>query len=331
MEKLNNKQKYVFITYLKVIAAILIVNSHYDKIYPIQALATGGAIGNALFFAVSGFCLYPITQPFQKWIFPRLKKIYIPTIIMTVIAFCTYKSGEFLLHSFFSLFIWPTMYWFVGAIVIFYVLYYVLKDIEKNRSFIFLGLILSIIYVIYYIFFLDKTSWVIETKGLNSLASCFKLIYYFAAMMIGKWFRINIDLITHKKKQYGIGIIISFISLYGIKLLISKVPSLMWMQFLNQISVEFIIIFTFMFGISIEENLKTVSGQCLEICNNISKFTLHLYLVQFLVIECIYRIVFPVNFIIATVVILAGAILLYTLCDLIDKALSSVRQRRKVK
>lgn len=43
---------------LKCIAAILITNSHMDMLYPkFSFLATGGAIGDALFFFCSGFTL----------------------------------------------------------------------------------------------------------------------------------------------------------------------------------------------------------------------------------------------------------------------------------
>lgn len=51
---------YIFIDYLKTVAVLLVINSHFDCLYPIPALATGGAMGNALFFIVSGFCLWPI-------------------------------------------------------------------------------------------------------------------------------------------------------------------------------------------------------------------------------------------------------------------------------
>ena len=43
---------------LKCLAAILITNSHMDMMYPkFSLMATGGAIGDALFFFCSGFTL----------------------------------------------------------------------------------------------------------------------------------------------------------------------------------------------------------------------------------------------------------------------------------
>lgn len=59
---------YSFIHYLRTIATVLITNSHYSHIWPIADLAAGGLIGNILFFAVSGFCLFNIKENFGKGI-----------------------------------------------------------------------------------------------------------------------------------------------------------------------------------------------------------------------------------------------------------------------
>ena len=70
------KVRYNFIPYLKTLAVLLVINSHLDAYYPHSALATGGALGNALFFVVSGFCLADIHDKFDKWYFYRVLKIY---------------------------------------------------------------------------------------------------------------------------------------------------------------------------------------------------------------------------------------------------------------
>ena len=51
----KNKRLY-YIDLLKVIAVFLIINSHCEPVYRIKQLATGGALGNSLFFICSGFC-----------------------------------------------------------------------------------------------------------------------------------------------------------------------------------------------------------------------------------------------------------------------------------
>ena len=50
------KQRNISIDILKCFAALIITNSHMDILYPkFGALATGGAIGDALFFLLLWF------------------------------------------------------------------------------------------------------------------------------------------------------------------------------------------------------------------------------------------------------------------------------------
>ena len=58
---------FEFINYLKFIATLLITNSHFGDIWPVSAMASGGLLGNILFFAVSGFLLFNIKDSFPKW------------------------------------------------------------------------------------------------------------------------------------------------------------------------------------------------------------------------------------------------------------------------
>ena len=53
------KKRDVAIDFVKVIATILVLNSHMGICYgKYSMLATGGGIGDALFFFVSGFTLF---------------------------------------------------------------------------------------------------------------------------------------------------------------------------------------------------------------------------------------------------------------------------------
>lgn len=53
------KQRDISIDILKFIAALIITNSHMELLYgKYGALATGGAIGDVLFFFASGFTLF---------------------------------------------------------------------------------------------------------------------------------------------------------------------------------------------------------------------------------------------------------------------------------
>ncbi len=45
---------YEFINLMKAVASCLVVNSHLDGVWPISALATGGSLGNCMFFVSTG-------------------------------------------------------------------------------------------------------------------------------------------------------------------------------------------------------------------------------------------------------------------------------------
>ena len=72
-----------FVTCLRALAACLITNSHYTNIYPVSAIASGGLIGDILFFAVSGYCLYNMKNNFFKWYGKRIWRVYLPVVVIT--------------------------------------------------------------------------------------------------------------------------------------------------------------------------------------------------------------------------------------------------------
>jgi len=74
-----------YVTFLRFLAACFITNSHYTGIYPTDLIANGGLLGDVLFFAVSGFCLYNIKGTFLQWIWKRFVRIFPAVWIITAI------------------------------------------------------------------------------------------------------------------------------------------------------------------------------------------------------------------------------------------------------
>lgn len=76
--------------YVEFIAVFLVLNSHMGDCYPkYQFLASGGAIGDALFFFASGFTLFlGRTMRFDNWYKRRINRIY-PSIFCN----CHYHMG----------------------------------------------------------------------------------------------------------------------------------------------------------------------------------------------------------------------------------------------
>lgn len=108
---------------LKCLAALLITWSHFEKpLGEYAALATGGALGDALFFFCSGYTLFlgKKSNGFFNWYKRRINRIY-PTVFAWAFirSFLPSNSQENMLHIIIS-----GGGFFVSSIMIFYALLY---------------------------------------------------------------------------------------------------------------------------------------------------------------------------------------------------------------
>jgi|CXWL01.1.fsa_nt_gi peptidoglycan/LPS O-acetylase OafA/YrhL len=172
---------------VRCLAVLLITNSHFDALYPDARLGTGGALGNTLFFLLSGYGLAlslnsgaASQEPFLSYWLRRLGKIF-PVLWVVTLAVVVI-GGEWRLMSmsdwFFKLF-WPLQYWFVCAIVLFYALFYWFGKFSE-KAILMSIVLLGIPYFLCYFFLLDLNHFSIE-------ASHFKWIVYFQIMLWGAW------------------------------------------------------------------------------------------------------------------------------------------------
>ena len=112
---------------LKFLAVVFVVNSHMDICYPdaYKSLATGGSLGDALFFFCSGYTLFlGKNLEFLCWYKRRLARI-LPSVIVCVLGYsCIYGEG------------WYTAvggYWFVRCIFLYYVVIYFVRRYLSER------------------------------------------------------------------------------------------------------------------------------------------------------------------------------------------------------
>ncbi len=125
------------IDYIKLLACVLIINFHSDILLPpnLSWLAFGGDIGNNLFFCISGYTLYQSLSnqsKFSTWTFRRIVKILPYTWLFTFgeIAMGLVQVQD--AGNGLSLFFFPTLYWFSGAIIPFYFLLFAYSKIENK-------------------------------------------------------------------------------------------------------------------------------------------------------------------------------------------------------
>ncbi|WP_157648616.1 acyltransferase family protein [Thiobacillus denitrificans] len=170
-------------TFLRFIAVLLITNSHLDKLYPVPAMSTGGQLGNSLFFMLSGFGLAASYRKkgdvFWPWLQRRLARIY-PSVLLVALtaAVVTGAVFEWGVTDYVRHLLWPTEYWFVAAIVCFYVPFFWLMKLRNKAVFLQLIALLFLPYFYFYLTTLDLSHFSIE-------GGYFKWIFYFQIMLLG--------------------------------------------------------------------------------------------------------------------------------------------------
>ena len=299
---------FYFINYLRTIATILITNSHYSNIWPVADLALGCLLGNILFFATSGFCLFNIKENFGKWYLKRIVKIYPVMILFTAL---TVLIGDYSLASakdVVRLFLYPTNYiflvWLMLSYIIFYVVAWLSKKYNKTLEIALAGVLVT--WLLTYFIFVDKSIYHID-----DVSKPFILFLYFSSMLIGALFKKYINKFSTTKV---INILLLFVSLgiyFGSKIAFSRIPSIVFLQILNQLSILVALYFMFAVFIGLEDGLKKIPNWLNKSVKFIAGITLHIYIVQFVVIRRLEGVVFPLNFLATTAVILVLACIVY--------------------
>lgn len=299
---------YYFINYLRTIATILITNSHYSNIWPIADLAMGGLLGNILFFATSGFCLFNVKENFGKWYLKRIVKIYPVMIVFTLLAVLI---GDYSLASWQDagwLFLYPTNYiflvWLMLCYVVFYVVAWLSKKYSKTTEFALIAVLGA--WILTYFIFVDKTVYHIDEVNRP-----FILFLYFSSMLIGALFKKHVDKFSKTKMVNIVLLFVSLVVYFGSKIAFSKIQSIVFWQILNQLSILVVLYFMFAVFIGLEDVLKKIPNWLNKAVKFVAGITLHIYIVQFVLIRRLENISFPINFFATTVAILALACALY--------------------
>lgn len=174
---MNNR--IVSIDILKVFATILVLNSHMEVCYhPYEFLATGGAIGDALFFFCSGFTLLLGRQTsFPNFYKRRISRIF-PSLF--VVAFWVeLRTGT--MHS--LVFLLFSGGWFVSCILIYYIPLYFVKryGLQRLKAGFVCAFLANII--CYYAFFDNQNAF--SLYGENYYKWCFFFLFMLLGGIVG--------------------------------------------------------------------------------------------------------------------------------------------------
>lgn len=198
----------ISIDILRFFAVLLITNSHFDEQYVYcKELATGGAIGDALFFFCSGYTLFlGRFGRFDTWYKRRIRRIYPSIVGLGVVALSLYHADYSL-----SQLIVSGGGWFVSCIMIYYVLLYFVQRYAINNLKAVYVTVGALVLLWYAVFFEPVRTFVRNVPFLDWLAFCepmdkvwiyqntyFKWGFFFLFMLFGA------DLGLREKRR-GIG------------------------------------------------------------------------------------------------------------------------------
>ncbi len=321
-----------FITFLRAVATCLITNSHYTGVYPTDLIANGGLIGDVIFFAVSGYCLYSVKGNFLKWYGKRIWRCYLPVLIITGI-FMLLGAYTTQTHNAFWWFVYPTYYHFVASIVLLYIPYYIVMKIDfLKRKIPFIMLAIAIVYLAIYICAYDKSYYHIDNVRQPMIRFLFM-----ESMLLGAYFRQNDERYKNRFSWWmPICLVISFVLYFASKLVFSSKESLAVLQIVNQILIFVLLYFVMRTFCAIDSKLESIPKWIKAVVAFLAAQTLEIYVVQYVIIDKLKGVLpFPLNWLLLTFTIILSAFVLHVVCNLITRffewAITTVAKRIKEK
>lgn len=324
---------------LKFFAVLLIVNSHFDDQYVCcKELATGGAIGDALFFFCSGYTLFlGRLGSFDAWYKRRVRRIYPSVIALAFLSIVSYGHDIpflFALHD--------NAGWFVGCIMIYYILLYFVRRYCLNRLKWIYGITIAIV-LVWYALFLEpiRSNIAALGDGINWLVFChpmdkiwiyqwnyFKWGFFFLFMLMGA--NLGLKEITRNAETQKLsmlkplaGLVCCTFAFYALPMLIQLYPDLKYSLILSLVPLSGICFFFYsLCKTSVMQKLlatkyvgrviATIGGLCLEI-----------YLVQPLLHTKALNYLFPLNLLILFIAIVFVAYICRSLGRIIQQTFCS--------
>lgn len=292
--------KYPDTQFIRALGILLITNSHLYGYYPIPELATGGAIGNSIFFCLSGFGIYLSQQkkdrPFSEWLTGRVSRIY-PSIWLVLIfirlpilIFSGDMNADYIL-TFIGHFLNPT-HWFIRVLIIYYILAFAFLKPDHKRKILSVLVAMGCIYFLIYFSWMDLSSWLVEDHSI-------KIIHYFMIFLFG----IYLASINEKIKYTGIHnylvVLLILIISYGHKYLMAR-GMLFEFQFIQQVAMYPMLYYLLKICRApwLLSILKKPNGIS-YIAQFLSEHTLEIYIIQETILRPVQKanLLFPLNMI----------------------------------
>ncbi|WP_417123933.1 acyltransferase family protein [Phocaeicola sp.] len=295
------KSHNISIDILKFFAALLITNSHMELLYgKYSMLATGGSIGDVLFFFASGFTLFLGRMGrFDNWYKRRINRIY-PTIF----AWATLSSFVLGYQNDMKYTVIHGGGWFVTCIMMYYIILWIIRRIAENKL-EWAFAVASAVVLVSYFFFNRPQGW--NMYG----ATYYKWMHYFLFMLLGAIIgkmpkqRLNFSF-SHDLAKLLL-CVVAFYAVFIASLRIQYVAQFQIVSLLPLLGVTF-----YSYKVCNSRQLKRCYdnryiGWCMKF---IGGLCLEIYIVQYSLFTDAMNRIFPLNILIMFLIIFAAAYLL---------------------
>jgi peptidoglycan/LPS O-acetylase OafA/YrhL len=279
-------------------------------------IANGGLIGDVIFFAVSGYCLYNVKGNFIKWYGKRLIRCYLPVWVITAVYMLL---GAYSLESnnAFWWYLYPTAFHFVSSIVALYIPFFIIMKcgaLRKRIPWIMLGI--AVVYLAVYLFAYDKSYYHIDTVREPMI-----LFLFMESMLLGAWFRQSDEKLRNRFSWWQIGgVAVFFAAYFASKILFSGCASLSQLQVINQALIFALLYCILRLFAGLDSKLEKLPGPVGCCIRFLAEITLEIYVVQSVLINWIRPLLgFPVNWLALTASIVLAAAVLHYVCEWIRK------------
>ena len=306
------KERNISIDLLKMFAALLITNSHMGLLYGEYAfLATGGTIGDVLFFFCSGFTIFakPMNGvlEFPNWYKKRINRIY-PTIIASAIL----GSLFFNTHADIVDIILAEKYWFVPCIMLYYIAIFFIGSYFKDK---FMPIFVSVIALTaVWFYFLS------QTPGFSIYGGHYiRWLLFFDFMLLCAKIGSVSDKIKSKPIIDLLMLLLCIVAFYVLLILGIREYTLIILQYFSILPLMGVVYYFYKVGMSktVEKIYRSKVGNF--VIRFISGLCLEIYFVQEYLFTDKMNHIFPLNILIMFVIIFIVAYLTRCLARFISQ------------
>lgn len=308
------QKKHIYIADIfRAMAVVFILNSHYEGVYPVE-VAIGGEIGLAFFFVLSGFLSSSVNSEtkFFSWFWNKLLRLYIPLYIWTIVEMVIFRKQ--FIHSFpdvIKTFVYPTTAWFSSWLLVLYIVYFVFMKFFYSRWK--KKALISALAVSFCGFVLSYFMLELSAAGLQKTYSVSSKILWLFCMLLGLFIRENYESTVRRKAKFLLASIFVFVFAYGMSKIVLHMGVVLFMKCMpylfSVIAAAVVLVFLLDFENAYTDKAKSISEN--RIVQLLSSCSLEIYYVQFIFVELLRKVFFPVNWLCITLLVFVFGFILH--------------------